>query len=91
MYIFADAEQNANIVYDGSSLTDADKERAIIIDTLPEKSIFIGKNTAILKANKETGQVWWEYVLLNNNPIISKHTVEEHLTAIEAAILEIMG
>ena len=59
-YVFENENNNASIVYDGNTLTDLHKQNAIAISNLPEKENGEGKN-AILKCNKSTGEVWWEY------------------------------
>lgn len=61
IYIFEDIDKNATIVFEGNLLTDAEKERAIAIETLPVKNVPDGK-ISVLKADKETESVWYEYV-----------------------------
>ncbi len=61
MYIFEGKDNFASVIYNVNSLTDDEKQRAIILTDLPEKQTIEGK-TAILKADKKQNLVWWEYI-----------------------------
>lgn len=61
IYIFEGYENSASIVYDEAILTQAEKERGIVIEHLPAKEEIEGK-VAVLKCSKDTSEVWWEYV-----------------------------
>lgn len=77
VYIF----KHGNIVYDGSTLTEKEKSKAVlVIDELPEKKEVEGK-IAVLKYDVETQQVWYEYVEPKNNDELSQ--INERLKKIE--------
>lgn len=60
IYIFESGD-SISIVYRGDVLTEEQKARAIVVESLPEKDTPEGK-IAILKADKSNNDVWWEYV-----------------------------
>ena len=61
IYVFEGYENSASVVYDEAILTQAEKERGIAIENLPEKEEIEGK-VAVLKCRKPTSEVWWEYI-----------------------------
>lgn len=60
IYLFENPNNNASIVYDGSTLTDEQKAQAVAVEQLPVAETPQGK-VAILKVDKATGNVWYEY------------------------------
>lgn len=67
MYVF----ECGSVVYDGDTITDDEKSRAVAIDELPNPKILEGK-TAVLKANKATESVFYEYVDKPKQPEIEQ-------------------
>lgn len=57
IYVF----EGGSIVYDESVLTKEDKARAVAVEALPAKETPLGK-IEIIKADKKTNEVWWEYI-----------------------------
>ena len=79
VYIF----EGGSIVYDGSTLTDEEKSRAIFtLDNLPEPEQRKGK-VPILKVDEEKQEVYYEYVVV-------PPTERERLEALESAMLDIL-
>lgn len=60
IYVFP-SNDGASIVYDETTLTEEYKLKGIPLEQLPDIVPQEGKKP-ILKANKETGEVWWEYI-----------------------------
>jgi hypothetical protein len=58
IYLFGKADQ-VSVVYDGSTLTEADKKGAVVVDTLPPKEDKDGFN-AILCLDKDN-KPYWEF------------------------------
>ena len=56
LYVF----EGGSVVYDGSSISDKEKARAVEVENLPKKETPSGRR-AILKADKRTEKVWYEY------------------------------
>lgn len=67
IYIF----EGGNIVYDGSTITDKQKAQAVEVSTLPDPEVIEGK-VAILKANKATETVYYEYIDKPKDPEIEQ-------------------
>jgi len=61
IYIFDGKDNFASVIVQGNTLTEEEKLQAIQIETLPIADEIEGKY-AILKARKETEEVWYEYV-----------------------------
>jgi hypothetical protein len=59
IYLFGKADQ-VSVVYDGSTLTEADKKGAIVVDALPPKEDKEGFN-AVLCLDKDN-KPYWEFV-----------------------------
>lgn len=84
IYIFENSANTASIVFDGTTLTEEQKTKAVIIDQLPEPQPPAGK-MAVLKVKKATGEVWYEYVDKPEAP------VERRIADLEMAIAAILG
>ena len=69
IYVF----EGGSIVYDGSTLNEEQKARAVAVEKLPEPKVIEGK-VAILKVNKEEG-VYYEYINKPNDPL--ENEIEE--------------
>lgn len=82
IYLFENANNNASVVYDGSVLTQVQKDKAIQVEHLPAKETPQGK-VAILKVSKATNEVWWEY---KDAPV---DTDNLHIEALKQAIAEL--
>ena len=67
IYVFEGID-GASIVYDGSTLTQEQKNKAIAVESLPQKETPEGK-IAVLRAKKSTNEVWWEHVDASTNEI----------------------
>ena len=61
IYVF----EAGSIVYDESVLSKEDKERAVGVEALPVQETPVGK-TAVIKADKKTNKVWWEYIFIQS-------------------------
>lgn len=57
IYVF----EGGSIVYDGDTLNEEQKARAVAVENLPLQEKIEGK-VAILKANKKEGSVYYDYV-----------------------------
>ena len=79
IYVFSGFENNASVVYDGSTLSKEQRDRGIALESLPVKEEIEGK-VAILKADKN-GNVWWDYVKVES-------TENDKLEQLEQALLE---
>jgi hypothetical protein len=58
IYLFGKADE-VSVIYDGSTLTEADKKSAIVVDALPPKENKDGFN-AVLCLDKDN-KPYWEY------------------------------
>jgi len=63
IYVF----EEGNAVYDGSMLSSEEKAQAIAVESLPAQETPDG-HVPILRADKATERVWWEYVLAPEEP-----------------------
>jgi len=70
IYVFEGLENTASIVFNGNSLTETQKQKAIVLEELPAKENN-GMN-ALLKADKLNNLVWWEYVPTIPKTILTK-------------------
>jgi len=58
IYVF----EGGSIVYDGSTISDEQKTKAVAVEQLPEKPEIPADKMAIIRANKAEERVWWELV-----------------------------
>jgi uncharacterized protein YaiL (DUF2058 family) len=61
IYLFENPNNSASIVYDETTLTDAQKTKGVAVEELPKPKTPEGKQ-AILKVNKSTSEIWYEYI-----------------------------
>jgi hypothetical protein len=61
IYLFENPNNNASIVYDETTLTNAQKAKGVAVEELPTPQTPQGKQ-AILKVKKSTEEVWYEYI-----------------------------
>ncbi len=64
IYVFEDGA----VVYDGSSISEEEKQKAVAVEKLPEPEQIEGK-IAILRANKAENRVYYEYIDEPKNPL----------------------
>ena len=57
IYVFEDGA----VVYDGSTISEEEKQKAVAIEALPEPEKIEGK-IAVLRANKAENRVYYEYL-----------------------------
>lgn len=82
IYVF----EGGSIVYDESVLSEADKAKAVAIEELPVLDAPIGK-AGIIKADKKTDTVWWEYV---DTPQSAEFTaLEAEIQGLQQAMAEL--
>lgn len=67
IYVF----EGGSVVYDGSTISEAQKSRAVAVESLPEPEERDGK-IPILKANKIEERVFYEYIDKPNEPEIEQ-------------------
>jgi hypothetical protein len=79
IYVF----EQGNIVYDGSTISEAQKAQAIAVESLPIPETPAGKY-AVLKADKANERVWYEYVDLPQAPL------EQRINLVENALNELL-
>lgn len=84
IYLFENGDNNASVVYDETTLTEQEKTKGIPVAELPIADIPEGKQ-AVLKCNKSTGEVWYEYV------DIPVDNTEQRIADLEIAMTAIMG
>mgnify|MGYP001278377122 CR=1 FL=1 len=65
IYVF----EGGSIVYDGSTLSDEHKTKAVVVEQLPEKPEIPAGKMVIIRANKAEGRVWWELVDKPKDPL----------------------
>lgn len=88
IYVFL----GGSVVYDGSTLTEEQKARAVAVESLPVPEVIEGK-VAVLRADVETKEVWYEYedaVIESEDTEINK-IKQELQTTQEAVDFLIMG
>jgi hypothetical protein len=64
IYVFEDGA----VVYDGNTISEEEKQKAVAIEALPEPKKIEGK-IAVLKANKAENRVYYEYMDEPKNPL----------------------
>ena len=57
IYVF----EGGSVVYDGSTISEEQKTKAVVVESLPVAQVMEGK-VAVLRANKTTETVYYEYV-----------------------------
>ena len=67
IYVF----EQGNIVYDGSTISDAQKAQAVAVESLPEPQTPEGKY-AVIRANKTTETVYYEYKDVPKDPEVEQ-------------------
>ena len=67
IYVFP----QGNIVYDGSTINDAQKAQAVAVESLPEPQTPQGKY-AVIRANKATETVYYEYKDIPKDPEVEQ-------------------
>lgn len=67
IYVFENYGNKASIVYDETTITEEEKSDGIGLEKLPEPEIIEGK-TEILKCNKITKEVWYDYEEIQAEP-----------------------
>jgi hypothetical protein len=82
IYVF----ESGSIVYDESVLTEADKARAVAVEKLPEQETIPGK-IAVIKADKATNKVWWEYV--DSPAAVEFRELETQIQGLQQAMAEL--
>lgn len=82
LYVF----EGGSIVYDESVLTEADKARAVAVEQLPEKENIPAK-TAVIRADKETETVWWEYE--DSPAVLEFRELEIQIQGLQQAMAEL--
>lgn len=65
IYVF----EGGSIVYDGSTISDEQKAKAVAVEQLPEKPEIPAGKMAIIRANKAEERVWWELVDKPKDPL----------------------
>jgi hypothetical protein len=89
IYIFEGQNNSASVVYDGLTLTTKQKNAAIKVEVLPEPETPDGMQP-MLKASKETGQVWYEYIPAEPDPIRPEQkSLEQQVAELQAQNNEI--
>lgn len=86
IYLFENANNDVSIVFDGTTLTEDQKSRAIVLENLPPKEEVEGK-LAVLKANKGTNEVWWEYSDVESKQDIK--AFQQEIQGIQQALAEL--
>ena len=86
IYLFENANNDVSIVFDETTLTEEQKSRAIALESLPPKEEVEGK-LAVLKANKGTNKVWWEYVDIDNE--LNIKDFQQEIQGIQQALAEL--
>ena len=82
IYVF----EGGSIVYDESVLSEEEKAKAVAVEELPVLDAPIGK-TGIIKADKATNTVWWEYV---DTPQSAEFTaLETEIQGLQQAMAEL--
>jgi hypothetical protein len=79
IYVFT----QGNIVYDDSTISDAQKAQAVAVESLPEPQTPQGKY-AVIRANKATNTVYYEYKDIPKDPEV------EQLKQIVADLTEVV-
>lgn len=67
IYVF----EGGSIVYDGNTITEEQKTRAVAVETLPTPKTLEGKY-AVIRSNVATGEVWYEYVDKPKDPEVEE-------------------
>ena len=64
IYVFEDGA----VVYDESTISEEEKQKAVAVEKLPEPEQIEGK-IAVLRANKAENRVYYEYIDEPQNPL----------------------
>ena len=82
IYVF----EGGSIVYDESVLTKEDKARAVAVEALPVQETPVGK-TPLIKADKKTNKVWWEYI--DSPQSIEYKEITSEIEGLQQALAEV--
>lgn len=85
VYVF-EGSDGASVVYNAYNLNDEQKAQAIEVEALPIPEELPGK-IAVLRANKEFGEVWYEYM---DKPVDEKDVLEQRISDLELALAEMI-
>lgn len=83
IYVF----EGGSIVYDGSTLTEEQKSRAVAVDKLPEPEEIEGK-IPVIRANLKTQEVYYEYIDKPQDPLEKR--VEELQAVVDSLVLTLL-
>ena len=67
IYVFPEG----NVVYDGSTISDEQKAKAVAVESLPKPQTPEGKY-AVIRANKATETVYYEYKDIPKDPEVEQ-------------------
>jgi len=85
IYVFEDGA----VVYDGSTISEEEKQKAIAVEKLPEPEQIEGK-IAVLRASKAENRVYYEYIDEPKNPLDNEvEQLKLRTVELEQAILEL--
>lgn len=84
IYVF----EGGSVVYDGSTISEEQKLKAVEVEALPAAEEVDGK-LAILRANKERNEVYYEYIDKPKEPEIEH--LKQQVADINIALANIMG
>lgn len=88
IYVFENENNNASIVFNENVLTEDQKKIGIAIEKLPVSEEIPGKHP-VLKADKSTGSVWYEYIDLALTAEEVNVQLQKKVDELEQAILEL--
>ena len=83
IYVF----EGGSIVYDGSTISDEEKTKAVAVEQLPEKPEIPAGKMAVIRANKAEERVWWELVDMPKDPLEAEI---EQLKQVVADLIELV-
>ena len=83
IYVF----EGGSIVYDGSTISDEQKAKAVAVEQLPEKPEIPAGKMAVIRANKAEERVWWELVDMPKDPLEAEI---EQLKQVVADLIELV-
>lgn len=86
IYVFEDGA----VVYDGSTISEEEKQKAVAVEKLPEPEQIEGK-IAVLRASKAENRVYYEYIDEPENPLENEiEQLKQRLELLQTALDDLL-
>lgn len=86
IYLFENPNNDASVVFDSRTLTEEQKQEAVVREALPVPEQVAGK-ISILKVRKATDEVWYDHIDEPKQPEIEK--LKQEILDLKLAMAEL--